>query len=368
MTFDTVPEAALQDSELVLKFESLGDNCELGIVQRMAGVEPLGLFRFAGVPLRHLIRAMEARFEGMADPKHVRVRPENGEYMINLTKYDFVYHAYVKVGEADPEALHTQQVRTLGFLIRKLIADLENPTKIMVFRQNEPLLANDLIDLRVVLAAYGPAKLLWVQEARPGHPPGTVVVVDDRLMVGYVRRLAMRENVPDLDLASWLSLLRKAYAVHRDAAPAKPGAAKRTVRTDIGFGVAGNAAGCTGDGWSAPEDGFTWSIEDRSLLTIDSPGSANDFWLEMDVVPFVAPPSVVAQSLSIAVNGERVHGFDQLERGRVGCTVPARLLHGRNSVEIVFEHPKAASPRAVAGQSDDRRLAVAFYSLSLIGS
>jgi hypothetical protein len=72
----------MTDAELLLQFESLGDNCELGLVQRRAGVEPLGLFRFAGAPLRHLIRALETRFAGMADPAHVRVQPENGEYMI----------------------------------------------------------------------------------------------------------------------------------------------------------------------------------------------------------------------------------------------------------------------------------------------
>src|SRR5689334_23292329 len=126
------------DHELVLKFESLGDNCELGLVQRRVGVEPLGLLRFAGAPLPHLLRALAARFEGIADPGQIRVQPENGEYMIKLAKYDFVYHADVKVGEADPEALQRQQIRTVGFLARKLVADLENSSKIMVFRQNEP--------------------------------------------------------------------------------------------------------------------------------------------------------------------------------------------------------------------------------------
>ena len=52
----------------------------------------------------------------------------------------------------------------------------------MVFRQNEELSANDLLDFRSALAAYGPATLLWVQATRPGHPPGTVSIVDDTLM------------------------------------------------------------------------------------------------------------------------------------------------------------------------------------------
>jgi hypothetical protein len=374
MNADTIADVDLTDRELALQFDSIGDNCELGLVQRKVGAEPLGMFRFAGAPLGHLLAAMHARFEGMADPAHVQVSAENGEYMIKLTKYDFVYHADVKVGEADPDVLRKQQVRTVDFLVEKLIGDLEDPTKILVFRQNEPLSANDLVDLRMAIAAYGPSILLWVQEARPGHPPGSVVVADDTLMLGFVSRLASRQNVPDLDLASWLTMLRKAHDMRptpATLATGRSGAFPRAevpsaFRTETVFGKGGNSAGQVGYGWSAPEDGYTWSIGDRSLLIIDSPGSADEYWLEMDVIPYVAPPAVKSQSLRIAINGEPVHTFDPLTRGRVGCAIPGRLLHGIDRVQIIMDHPEAASPKAVAGERDDRRLAIAFRSLSIV--
>jgi hypothetical protein len=372
MSIDTLAEAALSDRDLVLQFESLGDSCELGLVQRRVGAEPLGMFRFAGAPLRHLIRAMDARFEGMADPEHVRVQPLNDEYMIKLTKYDFIYHAHVKIGEADPAALYQRQTRIVRFLIDKLIADLETPEKIMVFRQNEELSANDLLDFRTALSAYGPATLLWVQETRPGHPPGTVSVIDDTLIIGYVTRLARRDNAPDLDLQSWMAMLRNAHAVRPIRAAVPPEAAAIPVRRapprriDTVFGRDGNAAACVGYGWSGPEDGYTWSIEDRSVLTIGKPDAAERYRLEMEVVPFVAPPAVAAQTMSVTVNGELVHTFDPLPRGKVECSVPGRLLCGRDTIEIILGHPAAISPRVAAGENDDRRLAVAFYRASLI--
>jgi hypothetical protein len=369
MSTDTLDQASLSDRDLTLQFESLGDSCELGLVQRRVGAEPLGIFRFAGAPLRHLIRAMRARFEGMADPEHVRVQPENGEYMIKLTKYDFIYHAHVNVGDADPADLHRQQVRNVRFLVEKLIADLENPEKIMVFRQNEELSANDLLDFRKALAAYGPATLLWVQKARPGHPPGSAAIVDDTLMIGYVSRLARRDNAPDFDLPSWLTMLRNAHAL-RPALPPEPAAIPASAppprRVDTKFGKEGNATACLGSGWSGPEDGFTWSIDDQSVLTVDTPGPAQSYRLEMDVVPFVAPPALTAQTLGVTINGALVHTFDPLPRGEVGCTIPGHLLQDRDTVEIVMHHPAAISPRAAAGQDDDRRLAVAFYRVSLI--
>jgi hypothetical protein len=372
MSIDTLAGTALSDRDLVLQFESLGDSCELGLVQRRVGAEPLGMFRFAGAPLRHLIRAMEARFEGMADAEHVRVQPENGEYMIKLTKYDFIYHAHVKIGDADPVALHQQQIRTVRFLTDKLIADLEKPEKIMVFRQNEELSANDLLDFRAALAAYGPATLLWVQETRFGCPPGTVVVVDDTLVIGYVTRLSPRENAPDLDLPAWLTMLRNVLAVRsvrvavpRQAAAIPTGPALPR-RIDTVFGREGNAAACVGSGWSGPEDGYTWSIDDRSVLTIGKPAAAASYRLEMEVVPFVSPPVLTAQTMDVTVNGELVHRFEPLTRGKVECVVPDRVLQGRDTIEIVLDHPGATSPRAASGQNDDRRLAVAFSRVSLI--
>jgi hypothetical protein len=145
---------------------------------------------------------------------------------------------------------------------------LENPQKIMVFRQNEPLFANDLLDFRRALASYGSAVLLWVQQTRPGDQAGTVVVVDDTLMIGYVTRLSPRKNAPDLDLRSWLAMLRNAHgvrsvgsAVARERAANPPPAPVQTrTRIDTVFGKDGNASGLTGVGWSAPESGFTWSI------------------------------------------------------------------------------------------------------------
>ena len=366
MTSPNLAETPRSDRDLVLQFESLGDSCELGLVQRAVGAEPLGMFRFAGAPLRHLIRALDARFEGMAEPEHVRVQPENGEFMIKLTKYDFIYHAHVKIGEADPVALHRQQTRTVGFLIDKLINDLASGDKIMVFRQNEDLAANDLLDFRRALAAYGAPTLLWVQPTRPSHPPGTVVVADRTLMIGYVSRLSPRQNAPDFDLKSWLAMLRNAERARPDRRSDDPQPPPPVRRTDIVFGRDGNARALTGAGWSAPEDGFTWSVDDRSILTVAKPGEADAYRLEMELVPFVSPPAVTAQTLDVTVNGALIQRFDPLPRGQVACSVPARLLDGHDTVEIILDHPCAASPSEVAGQNDSRRLAVAFYRLSLI--
>lgn len=363
-----VQAAELSDYDLALQFESLGDNCELGLVQRQAGAEPLGLLRFSGTPLRNLLRGMNARFANIADPAFIRVHVENGEYMVKLLRYDYNFHAHVKVGEADPADLHRQQVKTVGFLTRKLIGDLTEPAKILVFRQNETLTASDLVDLRIALASYGPGILLLVMEACPGHPPGSVVVADDRMMVGYVRRLADRLAVQNLDYESWMRVLRRAWRIYQHAVDGRlvPVASEVPARTDIVFGAGGNAAPCLGFGWSGPEAGYQWAVGERSLITLDVPGEASDYWLELEAKAFLHPPLLTQQRVDVIVSGRLVHTFKNVPGGEIGCAIPGRYVRGREKVEIVFNHPHAASPMLVMGGGDDRRLGVAFTRLSLV--
>jgi hypothetical protein len=131
------------------------------------------------------------------------------------------------------------------------------------------------------------------------------------------------------------------------------------------FGKDGNGPECAGSGWSTPEDGFTWAIGDRSRLVLAAPPKAPCYTLEFDVIPFRAPPLLQGQRLSVSVNGTLVQQFDRLPRGRSSCVVPGHLLRGRDSVEILLEHPDAARPCDAAAMPDDRRLAIAFRSLTL---
>ena len=65
--------------DLMLRFESLGQNCEFGLVQRRCGSEPLGLLRFASTPLPHLLAAFEGGFEGLGGPDAIEIIPSPNE-------------------------------------------------------------------------------------------------------------------------------------------------------------------------------------------------------------------------------------------------------------------------------------------------
>jgi len=77
-------------SEIALRFESLGENCEFGLFQRRCDSEPLGLLRFSSTFMRNLIRGIDNGFDGLGEPEAINPRLEGEprkEYMIYEQRY-----------------------------------------------------------------------------------------------------------------------------------------------------------------------------------------------------------------------------------------------------------------------------------------
>jgi hypothetical protein len=227
---DDEPDAALalaiQDTlalslkQLVLKFESIGDNCEFGLVQRRCGAEPLGLLRFAATELRWLRHGLDNDFDGLGAPEFVE--PElHGErapreYMIREASHQLVYHTFRYEDEIGSDAIRDQEAKKLRFLRRKFLADLQEGAKILVCKQRSPVTEALMWPLVAELGRRGPNTLLWVAEADEAHPPASVEVLSDRLMKGYMDRFAPGENAHDLSLDCWIRLCANAYAAWPD--------------------------------------------------------------------------------------------------------------------------------------------------------
>jgi hypothetical protein len=212
---DASAAASVPLDRLMLRFESLGENCEFGLVQRRCGVDPLGLLRFASAPFPALLAALRARFEGIGDWDQIEVRiSENGrEYLVFDKRYGFLYHPWVLVGEGSAETIRRREARQLPLLRRKLIEDLEQAGKIFVYHGMAPLSETQARELSVAMQAYGPATLLWVELYDEAHPAGTVESAGEGLLKGYIDRFAPGENAHDLSLAGWIALCRRAWAL-----------------------------------------------------------------------------------------------------------------------------------------------------------
>jgi hypothetical protein len=219
-----MPPKAIPLVSLMTQFESLGDNCEFGLVQRQAGSEPLGLLRFAGfqVPpegrLDRLVDALDRKFEGLGEEGAINISAEGSkrEFIIKEAAYGLHYHTFRHEREVEIEAIRKSEPRRLGFLRRKFLDDIASGAKILVWQSPATRTVGQVMPLLKALRRHGPNVLLWVVEADASHPPGTVERHGPDLLKGYVARFAPADNATDVDAESWFEVCHCAYDLYRD--------------------------------------------------------------------------------------------------------------------------------------------------------
>jgi hypothetical protein len=209
--------------QFMLGFESLGDNCEFGLVQRRCGAEPLGLLRFSNIELEPLLRGLAAEFEGLAEREDLELTISEGErreYVLHASRYALTFHTFQYEGEIDAVELMAKQIARLRLLRRKLLEDLRLGEKIFVYKRNEVLHEHNVLPLHALLNRFAANTLLFVTPADAAHPPGTVERLMPGLLQGYVDRFAPSKNAHDLSLERWLAVCVNAFRLVRKAAGA----------------------------------------------------------------------------------------------------------------------------------------------------
>jgi hypothetical protein len=223
---DKSPDAKLADlRELMNLFRSLGDNCELGLVQRQAGAEPIDLLRFARllIPIEHRLEAIKdalARgFVGLGQPGTIHFEVDAAddnvqqEFVARESVYQLQYHTGQHVGEIDADRLLQQQAQVLQVWREKLLDDLRVADKVCVWKSNLPQRETDIRDLLAVLRIYGRNSLLWVAPCDAEHAAGTVDDLGRGLFKGYVTRFAPYERAYEISFDSWFAMCSRAYQV-----------------------------------------------------------------------------------------------------------------------------------------------------------
>ena len=230
--------APLTAAELITSFESLGDNCEFGTIQRLCGAEPQGLFRFNASSIDNMIDVIgtqAARLYNEGDTE-LFVYDGHDEYMVKSRHYgDFVFHTQVSPNAVDGTSFAGKTNRRLEYLKGKLQEDLQSAEKVFVRKGQEN--AETIIRLRDMLRRFGPNSLLWVMEATLEHPPGTFEILGEGLYRGYVSKFKDFAKRDPADLASWVTICRSAHRQHsldrhaRSPSPTRPSPRYETSRS-----------------------------------------------------------------------------------------------------------------------------------------
>jgi tetratricopeptide (TPR) repeat protein len=213
------PERAVHEDaqrHLLMRFEALGENCELGFVQRHFGAEPLGLLRWAGMSNASLIAALDTAFAGVGDPEYtiMGLNPHNHEYYTSDLRYGMNMHTFLHEGEEPQEKIYRSMCRRLLFLKNKLLRDLAAAEKIFVYSSACRLSEQDLAALVAALRRHGAVTLLHVCPAGGLHQPGEVILLDDGLLVGFLGRVGYDGKRWDILFDQWLTICERAVALH----------------------------------------------------------------------------------------------------------------------------------------------------------
>jgi hypothetical protein len=211
------PSPALREMrpQPMLRFESLGMNCELGLVQRRCGAEPLGLLRFAFSPMAAILAGLEDRFEKIGRPEttDVRLHALTGEYQVLDRAYGFLFHTWIYRDAAVSAELHHRECRRLPRLARKLLETLEEADKILVFRGEATTIEDDVRRIVALARNYGRNRVLWVRAAEVGESAGTARDAGEGLLMGWVDRLAPMHDAAKFSFESWIDMLESASEI-----------------------------------------------------------------------------------------------------------------------------------------------------------
>jgi hypothetical protein len=202
--------------QLSMEFESLGDNCELGLVQRGLGAEPLGLLRFSFVYLAQAFRGIDTNFDRVGSRLRAIVEGKENEWMVRDPDYDLRWHTFLLSNQATHEEIMARETKKTAFLHQKLLKDIASSEKIFVVKSRErPAELEQIMALHLALNRTAPNYLLWATAADQSHPVGFVEEIAPRLLHGRIAS-------SDKDIPGWLALLTNAWLCARQRAADLP--------------------------------------------------------------------------------------------------------------------------------------------------
>lgn len=199
---------------LLMRFESLGGGypgCEIGLVQRRFGAEPLGLLRWTTIEPSDLVAALRCRFEGVGSMEQTEVvAAATGDYKTKDRRFGMDMMTFTPISAMSPEEMHTRSCRRISFLRGKLIEDLTVSDKIFVYRTaDDSLDLNGIREIKDAMSQYGRNRLLYIRLATDTHPTGSIEQIADDMVIGRVGRFS-RQPAHELFLDGWMEIFAAA--------------------------------------------------------------------------------------------------------------------------------------------------------------
>lgn len=194
------PISDTPESSIVFgQFQSLGQNCDFGLIQRKSGIEPLGLLRFASIFMSKLILGISTDFSGIDDQDKfsLEVSRDGSEFQGTHKIYGLDYHTFIKPNPSEKAAFEKKELRRLKFLSRILVEQICNDEKIFVRTHTQNKF--EILSLLSIIRNKNPnARLLWVSPATE-NDEFDLIGKTQRLGVNFYRGIISPRPTGELD-------------------------------------------------------------------------------------------------------------------------------------------------------------------------
>ena len=214
--------AGHQHRDLFMRFESLGENCEFGYVQRHFGAEPIGLLRWAGIDFETLLKGLDCGFEGVGsrETTEMKLNPSNHEYYTTDKVYGLNMHTFIQRDDGNEERIYGRLCRRMTYLADKLVDDLKAGERIFVYQSALDRTDEDLRTLHAAMRRYGPATLLFVRLARGPDAAGSVRLLQEGLLAGFIDQVGFDGRSWTISFDLWLTLCQQTERLTRASSAA----------------------------------------------------------------------------------------------------------------------------------------------------
>jgi hypothetical protein len=200
---------------LLQRFESLGDNCEFGFVQRANGYEDGGLFRWSISPLEKLILCLDANFKDLylfdnLEPSAPDMVRDIATGLMFHTQMHSIDGQFV-LGKAARREIYAREKCKIDHLLDKFRRRIREPSTICVYKRNSGVVDSDAERLQRSLNKLGPSTLLVVRSTDDHARWSTVERSSSGSLVGFVDGFAPYFAADQVSIRIWNLLLQKTY-------------------------------------------------------------------------------------------------------------------------------------------------------------
>lgn len=211
--------------DFLKEFESIGDNCEFGMIQKLYGFDEGSLLKWARIPkIYQLINFLENDFKEFYLLDNISPKWDD---MIEDTKYGLWFHSDLgsvmsenvrrwTLDDADArKQIYEVEYEKRTYLLKKFKNAIAENGKIFVYKMNALVEPSAIVRLHAALRRHGKANLLHVEQAAEGEACYRVAERGDGLWRSCLPRFAPYWPVTDYLPGAWEELCEEAYAAIR---------------------------------------------------------------------------------------------------------------------------------------------------------